>query len=138
PGVGSGPGERGLTAGQSFADHEVALVRRVDIARQGNGLDLDAPAEDVRRARTQRPAAIGVLLIAADKQIRWHLRGGIVGARQAVLLAVGIPRDAVRADVMRLEERPETVIVHLRDWIILMIVTASALHRQTEQATGGV
>ena len=57
---------------------------------------------------------------------------------QAVLGGVGLAGHAVGADVVRLEEGPEAVVVLLGDRVVLVVVAAGAVERQAEERLGRV
>ena len=54
-------------------------------------------------------------------------------AGNAVLLRVRLAGHGVDADVVRLEEGAEPVVVGLRDRVVLVVVAAGAVQRQAEE-----
>ncbi|MCS1407175.1 MAG: hypothetical protein M2R45_00332 [Verrucomicrobia subdivision 3 bacterium] len=54
---------------------------------------------------------------------------GIKDARKLVLFQVRHTRYGIQSNLMRLKERPKSMILQLRDQIILVIVTFRTLHR---------
>ena len=109
------------------------------LRRKRHRADLQRPKrEQARETRRERPVLYRPLLVAADKAIGWGVEVAVESSRDAVLLEIDFAGRLVGADLVRLEERTEAVVVDLRDRVELVIVALGAVHRQTEERLRGV
>src|SRR5262245_47534121 len=77
-------------------------------------------------------------LVAALEQVRLRVQMGIEHAWDAGLIQVRFAGYAVNADVIRLEDSAKTIVLFLRDRIVLVLMTAGAVQRNSEKRLGRV
>ena len=119
--------------------HEGAHGGVGDFQRQPDGLDLqDCLAEEARHSRTQRAVLIRTGLVAPQEAVGLGAGVGVVSPGQSVLPEVGLSRNTVHADLVRLEDGPQPVVVGLQYGVVLVIMAARALDRQTQKGGSGV
>ena len=126
--------------GQRQRPDEFPPLGRGGRRRQRDGFDLQGrPAQRARHGGGDHFRGVRVPVVAPLEAVGRRLGLRVVGARQADLRHVELAaRDMVRADVMRLEEGAEGVILLLRNRIEEVVVAARAIHRRREECLRGV
>ncbi len=126
-------GDIRLGRGPGLRDHERPLVGRMRRDGQRDGHDADLAPEYRGSARRQRTFRVWPGLVAADEDVSRPIQEVVEGPRQPGLRPIGLARHPVDADVIGLEERAKAIVIHLRDRVVLVVVTAGALHRYAEE-----
>ena len=86
----------------------------------------------------QNAGFVGILLLAADEQVRGRFGPAIEGSRNAIPLQVGFTWDHVHANVVRFKKRPHSVVIRMVDRVVFVVVAFGAVERQSEKRLADV
>ena len=126
-----------LAGGDGVAEDGIAAVGVGGEPRQLHLVDLEPAPESGGDTGLDDFVGERMPFVAADQEVRRRI-GGIEGADQAVFRGVQLAGQAVGADVVRLEDGPQRVVLALRDGIVHVVVAFRTPHREPEEGLRGV
>ena len=91
-----------------------------------------------RERRLHDPIGVWVPIVTTNVDVRLGVQITVKRPRDSVFFKVNLTTDGVEPDLVRLENRSESIIIGLRKRVVLMVVTFRTIESQAEHRLSGM